>query len=339
MIEFTPAAPSDAPLLGQLRQACWAATYRGIYPDEMIDHFDFAWHEQRDAQRIASPGYDVRIIRKNGMPVGYLTWRDGAPPQLFSLYLLPEHQRQGVGRMAFDFVRDWCRAQGKPYFLCMCQPQNNPAMAFYRRMGGVIVQREKGDEPWQDGVTFRFAVNIARRCRWCTAAPAYMAYHDGEWGVPCRDDRAQFELLILEGFQAGLSWACILNKRDAFREAFDGFDWEKVAVYDEDKVAALLADSRIVRNRLKVRAAIGNARVFRDIREEFGSFDAYLTAFTGGKIIVECGPATNALSDALSKDLHRRGMRFVGSTIVYSFLQAIGVINGHEPGCDFYIGQ
>lgn len=181
--------------------------------------------------------------------------------------------------------------------------------------------------------------HTVRRCRWCNPRnPAYVAYHDQEWGMPCHDDRALFELLILEGFQAGLSWECILNKREAFRTAFDRFDWDKIAAYGEDKAAALLADPGIVRNRLKIRAAIRNAAVFRDIRGEFGSFDAYLTRFTGGSILVEHGKTTNALSDRISRDLHRRGMRFVGSTIIYAYLQAIGAINSHEPDCDWYQG-
>lgn len=172
------------------------------------------------------------------------------------------------------------------------------------------------------------------RCRWCNLRnPRYVAYHDQEWGVPCHDERMLFELLILEGFQAGLSWECVLNKREAFRNAFDHFDWDKVAAYDDTDVARLMADPAIIRNRLKIRAAIGNARVFRQIRDEFGSFDAYLRLFTGGAVLIEHDRTTNALSDRLSRDLHRRGMRFVGSTILYSFLQAVGVINSHEPGC------
>lgn len=180
---------------------------------------------------------------------------------------------------------------------------------------------------------------LIHRCRWCSPRnPLYIAYHDNEWGVPCHDDHALFELLILEGFQAGLSWEFVLNKREAFREAFDQFDWEKVAAYGEDKAAALLSNPGIIRNRLKIRAAIRNAGIFREIRGEYGSFDAYLTTFTGGKILIEHDKTTNALSDSISRDLHRRGMRFVGSTIIYAYLQAIGVINSHEPACDLYPG-
>lgn len=177
------------------------------------------------------------------------------------------------------------------------------------------------------------------RCRWCNERnPLYIAYHDTEWGVPCHDDHALFELLILEGFQAGLSWECVLNKREAFREAFDQFDWDRIAAYDESKVASLLSDPRIIRNRRKIHAAIWNAAIFRDIRQESGSFDAYLTTFTGGQVIIEHDKTSSDLSDRISRDLCKRGMQFVGTTIIYAYLQAIGVINSHEPDCDLYQG-
>lgn len=178
---------------------------------------------------------------------------------------------------------------------------------------------------WKDGRT---------RCRWANPAnPRYLHYHDREWGVPVHDDRLLFEMLILEGFQAGLSWECVLNKRDAFRRAFDGFDWEKVAVYDEAKCAALARDEGIIRNRRKIAAAVGNAKAFGAIRQEWGSFDAYLWHWTGGKTICERGKATSPLSDAISADLQKRGMKFVGSTIIYAYLQAVGVLWSHEEGC------
>lgn len=188
-------------------------------------------------------------------------------------------------------------------------------------------------------VTIQSPAFLHRRCRWCNPDnPRYIAYHDNEWGRPCHDDHMLFELLILEGFQAGLSWECVLNKREAFRAAFDHFDWNKVAAYDEAKVETLLADPGIIRNRLKIRAAIRNAAIFQDIRRENGSFDAYLTRFTGGEVIVEHDKTTSELSDRISRDLHKRGMRFVGSTIIYAYLQAIGAINSHEPCCDLYKG-
>ena len=172
------------------------------------------------------------------------------------------------------------------------------------------------------------------RCPWADPGnPVYIRYHDQEWGVPVHDDRRLFEMLVLESFQAGLSWACILNKREAFRRAFHGFDLEKVCAYGPEKVQALLEDAGIVRNRRKIQAAVQNARVFRQIQGEWGSFDAYLWHWTGGETLREVGKTSSPLSDAISKDLKGRGMSFVGTTIVYAYLQAVGVIFSHEGGC------
>ena len=172
------------------------------------------------------------------------------------------------------------------------------------------------------------------RCPWADpGSPSYIRYHDQEWGVPVHDDRRLFEMLVLESFQAGLSWACILNKREAFRRAFDGFDLETVCAYGPEKVQALLEDAGIVRNRRKIQAAVQNARVFRQIQGEWGSFDAYLWHWTGGEPLREVGKTSSPLSDAISKDLKGRGMSFVGTTIVYAYLQAVGVIFSHEGGC------
>jgi DNA-3-methyladenine glycosylase I len=178
-----------------------------------------------------------------------------------------------------------------------------------------------------------------KRCEWPGRDPLSIAYHDQEWGVPQHDDRALFELLILEGAQAGLSWITVLRKRDAYREAFDHFDAEKVARYGEAKIAALLANAGIVRNRLKVNAAVGNARAFLRVKEEFGSFDNYLWRFVDGKplrnkrVAGERLPASSAESDALSKDLVKREFKFVGSTICYAFMQANGMVNDHLVSC------
>lgn len=175
------------------------------------------------------------------------------------------------------------------------------------------------------------------RCRWADPnSELYLAYHDHEWGRPEHDDRKLFEMLTLESFQAGLSWLTILKKREAFRAAFDHFQPEVVAGYGPEKVEALMGDAGIVRNRRKIQAAIGNARVFLAIQQEFGSFDRYLWGFTGGEVIVNTDDvfrASTELSDQISGDLKRRGMRFVGTTIVYSFLQAVGVVNDHELAC------
>ena len=180
------------------------------------------------------------------------------------------------------------------------------------------------------------------RCRWCNLANhLYVRYHDEEWGVPCHDDHALYELLILESFQAGLSWETVLNKRARFREVYDGFDLDKVCAYGEEKIARLLSDEGIIRNRLKIRASVKNSRIFRDIQEEYGSFEKYIWGWTDGKVIYENDPAvtTGPLSDAISKDLKKRGMTFVGSTIIYAYLQAIGVINAHSDECWLHGGN
>ena len=172
------------------------------------------------------------------------------------------------------------------------------------------------------------------RCRWANPKnERYIRYHDEEWGVPVYDDRKLFEMLILECFQAGLSWECVLNKREAFREAFDGFDLEKVCAYDEDKLESLLENSGIIRNRRKIYSAAENARVFRDIQKEYGSFSKYLRHWTDGEVIYEKMRVSSPLSDAISKDLKKRGMKFVGTTVIYAYLQAVGVLYAHEEGC------
>lgn len=172
------------------------------------------------------------------------------------------------------------------------------------------------------------------RCRWCNLKnPRYIEYHDKEWCVPEYHDPMLFELLILESFQAGLSWECVLNKREAFREAFDQFDLDKVCGYTEEKVQALMENKEIIRNRRKITAAIGNARVFRQIQAEWGTFSDYIWHFTEKKIVYENDKTSSELSDKVSADLKKRGMKFVGTTIIYSYLQAIGVIYSHEDQC------
>ena len=173
-----------------------------------------------------------------------------------------------------------------------------------------------------------------KRCKWCNLKnPLYVKYHDNEWCVQNFDDKYLFEMLILESFQAGLSWECILNKRENFKEAYDNFDLEKVCLYDDEKLDELLNNQGIIRNKLKIKASINNAKIFKSIKEEYGSFYNYLYTFTNGKIIYEIGKTTNHLSDKISKDLKKRGMKFVGSTIIYSYLQAIGIIYSHDEEC------
>ena len=181
--------------------------------------------------------------------------------------------------------------------------------------------------------------STATRCPWCGDDPLYVRYHDEEWGVPLHDDRRLFEMLILEGAQAGLSWITILRKRDAYRKAFDRFDARKIARYDRKKIRALLANPGIVRNRLKIEGTVKNAKAFLAVQEEFGSFDAYLWGFVGGapkvnrpQTIKHIRPTTTE-SDALSRDLKKRGFTFVGSTICYAFMQAVGMVNDHLVTC------
>lgn len=176
------------------------------------------------------------------------------------------------------------------------------------------------------------------RCKWCNLKnPIYIQYHDREWGVPVYDDHRLFEMLILESFQAGLSWECVLNKRKHFRKAFDNFELEKVCAYDEKKIEELKNNKDIIRNRLKINAAINNAKIYKDIIKEYGCFSSYIWGFSDGQIIYEYDKTTSKLSDTISKDLKNRGMKFVGSTIIYSYLQAVGIINSHEEECFCHI--
>lgn len=174
------------------------------------------------------------------------------------------------------------------------------------------------------------------RCKWVNLKnEKYVKYHDEEWGKPEHDDKKLYELLILESFQAGLSWECVLNKREDFREAFDDFDIEKIIKYDEIKVKDLLENQKIIRNKLKINASINNSFIFKGIQQEYGTFDRYIWSFSDYKVIYEDYSIRTAspLSDKISKDLKKRGMKFVGSTIIYSYLQAIGIINGHGEEC------
>jgi DNA-3-methyladenine glycosylase I len=182
-------------------------------------------------------------------------------------------------------------------------------------------------------------INIMNRCEWSISDPIYIKYHDNEWGNPIYDDDTIFEFLILEGFQAGLSWITILRKRENFRRAFDNFDYRKIAAYEDIKISQLLNDSGIIRNRLKIEATRTNAKAFIKVQEEFSSFSNYIWGFTGGKPIInqyksikEIPPRTE-LSDKISKDLKKRGFKFVGSTIVYSHMQATGMVNDHLVHC------
>jgi len=180
------------------------------------------------------------------------------------------------------------------------------------------------------------------RCTWCGDDPLYMEYHDKEWGTPVYDDDTLFEFLILETFQAGLSWITILRKRENFRKAFDNFDYQKIANYSEKKYQSLLQDAGIIRNKLKIKATITNAQLFIEIQKEYGSFSKYIWSFTGGKPIknkfksMSEVPANTDISDSLSKDLKKRGFKFVGSTVIYAHMQATGIVNDHTTDCFRY---
>ena len=180
---------------------------------------------------------------------------------------------------------------------------------------------------------------MTKRCAWART-PLSIEYHDKEWGVPLHDDTRLFEFIVLEGAQAGLSWETILNKRQNYRAAFDGFDPVKIAKYNERRIASLMNNAGIIRNRLKINSAITNARAFLDVKREFGSFDNYVWRFVDGKPLRrkrgQPVPARTELSDTLSKDLLKRGFKFVGSTICYSFMQAVGMVNDHDPTCFRY---
>lgn len=181
-----------------------------------------------------------------------------------------------------------------------------------------------------------------RKCGWCLGSPIYEAYHDTEWGVPVKDDKRLFEFLVLETFQAGLSWITILRKRENFRSAFDNFDYQKIASYDQKKIDSLIEDVGIIRNKLKIEATITNARAFINTKKEFGSFSNYIWDFINGQPIknkvenYKESPANNILSDTISKDLKHRGFKFVGSTVVYAHMQATGMVNDHEVSCFRY---
>ena len=177
---------------------------------------------------------------------------------------------------------------------------------------------------------------MINRCKWCNLNnKKYIEYHDNEWGILNTNDNYLFEMLILESFQAGLSWECVLNKREAFRKAYNNFNIDKIIKYDENKINELINNPDIIRNKLKIKASINNSKIFKNIVSEYGSFYNYLNTFTNGKIYYEIN-TTNKLSDSISNDLIKRGMKFVGSVIIYSYLQAIGIINSHEKECFKY---
>lgn len=178
---------------------------------------------------------------------------------------------------------------------------------------------------------------MKNRCKWCNLNnKIYIDYHDNEWGILNTDDNYLYEMLILESFQAGLSWECVLNKRKAFKLAYDNFDIDKVINYDDNKINELINNKNIIRNKLKIKASINNSKIFKEIINEYKSFYNYLCTFTNNETFYEVGKTTSLLSDEISKDLIKRGMKFVGSTIIYSYLQAVGIIYSHDRKCYLY---
>ena len=179
-----------------------------------------------------------------------------------------------------------------------------------------------------------------KRCKWCNLKnELYIKYHDSEWGIKNTDDKYLLEMLILESFQAGLSWECILNKREAFEKSYDNFDIDKICNYDENKITELMNNKNIIRNKLKIKSSINNTKIFKSIILEYGTFNNYLKQFTKDITIYEINKTTNELSDKISKDLQKRNMKFVGSTTIYSYLQAIGIIYSHDKECSLYKSQ
>ena len=310
----------------------------------------------KERARLAGDSFLVAIDRQSGRMAGFInglctheeTLRDelftdirlhepkGDNVMICSVSVLPDHRGQGLAREMMKSYLIRQTSLGRKRAVLTCVPAK---VAMYEKFGFTDLGPSEstwGGESWHEMDCFL----QKKRCRWCRMTnPIYIAYHDEEWGRLRTDDPYLFEMLILESFQAGLSWECILNKRENFRRAYDGFALDKVCAYDERKEAELLADSGIVRNRLKIRASVKNARIFREIVREYGSFWQYLDTFVKDRILYETDQVTNALSDAISVDLKKRGMTFVGSTIIYAYLQAIGVIHSHEKECFLHVGK
>jgi DNA-3-methyladenine glycosylase I len=279
-------------------------------------------------------GREVWVAEREGRIAGMMVL-DG--DHLGHLYVAPAEQGRGVGDQLLALAK---RRSPNRLELWAFQ-RNDRARGFYERRGFRVVELTdgSGNEEREPDVRYEWRP----RCAWAGLTdPAYVAYHDEEWGVPSHDDRHLFEMLVLEGAQAGLSWATILRKRGGYRRAFEGFDPARVAEFDEPRIEALMQDSGIVRNRAKIQAAVGNARAALAVRDEWGSLDAYLWRFVDGQPItgrwkaVGELPAETDVSRAMSKELKRRGFRFVGPTVCYSFMQAVGMVNDHVASCFRY---
>lgn len=236
-------------------------------------------------------------------------------------------QNQGIGKSLLDYVME----KNEDHRISVNAAKN--AYEIYHRLGFIDVD----EEVCQDGIISKEMVYV-KRCAWVPLDdPIYVKYHDEEWGVETHDEAKLYEMFVLELFQAGLSWRIILHKREYFREAYDSFNLDLVCQYDEQKLEELCHNKNIIRSRAKIQASISNSRIFKDIQKEYGSFDAYIWHFTQGQVIY-CEPSVthNELSDQVSQDLKKRGVKYAGSVTIYSYLQAIGVINSHEKECFKY---
>lgn len=246
------------------------------------------------------------------------------------VFVVSERRGEGIGAALLQY------ALARHHELTLrVYTRNTGACRFYIRQGFRITgeQTDEATGEREYVMTLRRGETV-RRCHWCNLRnPLYVAYHDTVWGRPEHDDGRLFAMFLPETFQAGLSWECLLNKQEAFRQAFDGFDAHRIAQYGEDKVSALMLDKGIIRNRRKIEAAVVNARIFLDIQQECDTFDNYIWSFTHGQTVYESGVTRSALSDTIAADLRRRGMKFIGTTTVYAYLQAIGIVNAHEPDC------
>lgn len=308
------------------------AVYPSFYSKGVVDFF-LAHHKIEAVKRDVEAGV-VYVLREAGKVVGTVTLNDC---EINRLFVLPEHQGKGYGGMLMDFAEQHLFERCGAIRLSASRPSEG----LYLMRGYEVVDSREIKTDSGDVLHYEY-MEKKNRCSWPGTDPLYIDYHDNEWGRPLHDDTKLFELLILEGAQAGLSWITVLKKREAYRKAFDGFDPHLVAQYDEAKVEELMANEGIIRNRLKINSAITNAQCFLKVVDEYGSFDNYIWSYVGGVPLVNrCAktediPATTPLSDQISKDLKKRGFKFVGSTIVYAYMQSIGMVNDHLVTCFAY---
>lgn len=317
-----PLHPSDLPAIMEI----WLAGNIEAHPFISSSY----WKDHYEEVRQQIPAAEVYVCEMNGVTAGFIGL---AGDYVAGLFVANTYRHTGLGSALLEYA-----GKKKSTLTLHVYVGNVDACRFYISHG-FVVEREQTDTAIGEReyvMSWRDKARVAR-CHWCNGSnPRYVAYHDTVWGRPEHDDSRLFAMFLPETFQAGLSWECLLNKMEAFRKAFDNFDPQKIATYDEAKVDALMQDKGIIRNRRKIEAAIVNAHIFMEIQRECGTFDRYIWGFTEGKTIRETGITTSPLSDTIATDLRRRGMKFIGSTTVYAYLQAIGVVNAHEPQCWCY---